>query len=309
MASLVSSRPIVIDTDPGIDDALAIFLACASPELDIRLVTSVAGNVGIDRTTRNAAHLLALGGKGQVPVHRGADRPLRHALATIEDIHGQNGLGGVELPGEAPAAAPGAAKDALIDLLGRASPQSITVVLLGPQTNMALALQESPAIADAIGEFVVMGGSLDPEGGNATRFAEFNIHTDPEAAAIVLAAGRPMTWIPLEVARQASVDGAWIEALRAGGRPCATAAAATMDFYLRSFKKPVAALYDPLTVLSLMAPDLFAFRDAVLDIETIDTERIGQTRFDLDPRGQVRVAVGCDKKAVLSVLLERLLRL
>jgi inosine-uridine nucleoside N-ribohydrolase len=302
--------PVIIDTDPGIDDALAIFLACAAPELDIRAVTTVAGNVGINRTTRNAAHLLSLGGRSHVPVHRGADRPLRQELATIEDIHGQNGLGGVELPGTAPAPAEGSATEALIRHLAAAAPESLTIVLLGPQTNLALALQKQPGIARAVREFVVMGGSLDPEGGNSTRYAEFNIHTDPEAAAIVLAAGRPMTWIPLEVARQASVDRAWIEALRAGGGPCALAGAAMLDFYLRAFDRPQAALYDPLTVLWLIAPELFDLRPATLEIETLDAARAGQTRFDLaTSASQIRVATRCDDRAVRTRLLERLLRL
>ncbi len=297
---------IIIDTDPGIDDALAIFLACASPELQIRAATSVAGNVGINRTTRNAAHLLALGGRGQVPVHRGADRPLRQTLGTIEDIHGQNGLGGVELPGMAPAPAAQPATEALIDLLAAAAPASQTMVLLGPQTNMALALQQRPEIAGAVREFVVMGGSIDPAGGNSTRYAEFNIHTDPEAAAIVLAAGRPMVWIPLEVARQASVDRAWIETLRSAGKPCAVAGAAMLDFYLRSFDRPQAALYDPLTVLWLIAPELFDMRPVALEIETGAGERAGQTRFAQAMRGEIRVAASCDAARARALLLERL---
>lgn len=298
--------PILIDTDPGIDDALAFFLACASPELDLRAVTTVAGNVGINRTTRNAAHLLALAGKGQVPVHRGADRPLRQALATIEDIHGQNGLGGVVLPGEAPTPAQDSATTALIRHLGSAAPESLTVVLLGPQTNMALALQERPEIARAVRQFVVMGGTIDPEGGNSTRYAEFNIHTDPEAAALVLDAGRPMVWIPLEVARQAGVDAAWIEALRRAGKPCATAGAAMLDFYLQSYARPKAALYDPLTMLWLVAPDLFELRSAALEIETADRVRAGQTRFALDHAGHIRVATRCRETEARALLLARL---
>ena len=214
---MAARRPIVIDTDPGIDDALALFLACASPELEIRAVTTVAGNVGINRTTRNAGALMALAGRPDVPVYRGADRPIRGSWTTIEDIHGQNGIGNIDLPAPARADA-GPAVEALIELLSAAAPGSITMVLLGPQTNLALALQRRPTIATAIREIAVMGGSLDPDGGNATLFAEFNIHVDPVAAEIVLKAGRPMIWAPLEVARQASVDRAWIEALRAAGR-------------------------------------------------------------------------------------------
>ena len=303
------TRQVIIDTDPGIDDALALFLACASPEIEIRAITTVAGNVGINRTTRNAAALMALAGRPEVPVYRGAERPMVGTWGTIEDIHGQNGIGGVELP-EAAQGSRGPAVEALIDLLGNAAPESQTIVLLGPQTNMALALQRKPEIARAIREFVLMAGSLDPENGNASRYAEFNVHVDPEAARIVAAAGRPMFWAPLEVARQASVDRPWIEALRAGGRPCGKAGAEMLDFYLRSFEKPAAALYDPLAVLWLIAPDLFDARAAGLEIETKDKERAGQTRFDLGhPKSEIRVAVSCKEQDVRALLLERLRKL
>ena len=303
---MAAKRTIIFDTDPGIDDALAIFLACASPELEIRAITTVAGNVGINRTTRNALQLIELARRSEIPVYRGAERPIRGSWTTIEDIHGQNGLGDVVLPAASRPEA-GSAVDALIRLLGGAAPDSITMVLIGPQTNFALALQREPRIAQAIREIAVMGGSLDPEGGNATRFAEFNIHVDPVAADIVLKAGRPMIWAPLEVARQASVDPLWIDVLRAIGKPCATAAADMMDFYLRSFAKPAAALYDPLAILSLLAPDLFDLRHAALEIDAGEGETAGQTRFRLgNGKSQIRVAVSCDDDRVRTTLLERL---
>lgn len=306
---MASSRPIIIDTDPGIDDALALFLACASPEVEIRAITTVAGNVGINRTTRNAGALMALAGRTDVPVYRGAEKPLVGTWTTIEDTHGQNGIGGVQLP-EAPQNGNGHAVDALIDLLGNAKPDSQTMVLLGPQTNMALALQRKPEIAKAVREFVLMAGSLDPNNGNSSPYAEFNVHVDPEAARIVAAAGRPMFWAPLEVARQASVDRAWIDSLRKTGRPCGKAGAEMMDFYLRSFNKPAAALYDPLAVLWLIAPHLFDARPAGLEIETGNPERAGQTRFDLaHPNSEIRVAVGCKEQDVRTFMLERLTRL
>lgn len=302
----MADHAIIIDTDPGIDDALAIFLACASPELDMRAVTTVAGNVGINRTTRNALQLTALAGRADVPVHRGADRPIRGSWTTIEDIHGQNGLGGVDLAMPArPESA--TAVEALTTLLAAAPANSVTVVLIGPQTNFALALQRRPEIANAIREVAVMGASLDPEAGNTTRFAEFNIHVDPVAADIVLKAGRPMIWAPLEVARQARVDRAWIEQLRSAGGPCARAGAAMLDFYLRSFVREEAALYDPLTILTLTAPELFDLRSAALEIDASDGECAGQTRFRLDEGdGRIRVAVSCDADKVRALLLERL---
>ncbi|MGH6930870.1 MAG: nucleoside hydrolase [Dongiaceae bacterium] len=305
----MAKRQVIIDTDPGIDDALALFLACVAPELEIRAITTVAGNVGINRTTRNALQLTELAGRSDIPVHRGADRPIRGTWTTIEDIHGQNGLGDVDLAAPVRSEA-GPAVDALIAILGAAPADSMTALLLGPQTNLALALQRRPSIAGAIREIAVMGGSLDPEGGNATRFSEFNIHVDPAAADIVLRAGRPMIWVPLEVARQASVDRVWVDELRGAGRPCAAAAAAMMDFYLRSFAKAKAALYDPLTILSLLAPELFDLRNAALEIDAGDTSTAGQTRFRLDEGdGQVRVAASCNAERVRALLLERLKKL
>ncbi|MEZ5831898.1 MAG: nucleoside hydrolase [Dongiaceae bacterium] len=303
---MAGKRSIIIDTDPGIDDALAIFLACASPELEIRAVTTVAGNVGINRTTRNAAALMALAGKGNVPIFRGCERPLAGSWETIEDIHGQNGIGGVTIP-DAPNGDRGSAVGALIDLLSAAPAESQTLVLLGPQTNLAQALQEQPRITAAIREIVLMAGALNPEGGNSSRFAEFNVHVDPEAARIVLGCGRPMFWAPLEVARQASVDRIWIDLLQTIDRPCCAAGAGMLEFYLRSFEQAAAALYDPLAVLWLIAPNLFAVRNATLEIETQDAERAGQTRFSLDQGdGLVRVAVSCDADRIRTVLLERL---
>jgi purine nucleosidase len=306
---VAARRAIIVDTDPGIDDTLALFLACASPELDIRAVTAVAGNVGINRTTRNAAALMALAGKADVSVHRGAERPIRGTWSTIEGIHGRNGIGDVDLPAPARTES-GPAVEALIEMLSAAPPRSVTMVLLGPQTNLALALQRRPSIANAIREIAVMGGSLNPDGGNATVFAEFNIHVDPMAAGIVLKAGRPMIWAPLEVARQASVDGTWIEALRSTGRPCAVAAAGMLDFYLRSFVRPAAALYDPLTILLLLAPELFELREAALQIDTSEAPTAGQTRFRLgEGNGGIQVATACDADRVRALLLERLGRL
>jgi purine nucleosidase len=303
---VAAKRSIIIDTDPGIDDALAILLACASPELEVRAITTVAGNVGINRTTRNALQVTELAGRAAIPVYRGADRPIRGSWATIENIHGQNGLGGVELPA-AQRTESGVAVDALVALLSAAAADSFTMVLIGPQTNLALALRRNPAIAEAIREIAVMGGSLNPEGGNATRFAEFNIHTDPLAADIVLKAGRPMIWAPLEVARRASVDPMWIDLLRAVGRPCSAAAVGMMDFYLRAFTRPAAALYDPLTILALLMPELFDLRSAALEIDANEGETAGQTRFRLgNGNGPIRVATSCNADRVRTVLLERL---
>jgi purine nucleosidase len=306
---VAAKRSIIIDTDPGIDDALAIFLACASPELEIRAVTTVAGNVGIDRTTRNASALVALAGKPQIPVFRGAEKPLAGTWSTIEDIHGQNGIGGATIP-DGPNGSRGSAVEALIEILSSAPPNSQTVVLLGPQTNLALALEQQPDIVRGIREIVLMAGSLDPRNGNSSPYAEFNVHVDPTAAHKVLACGRPMVWAPLEVARQASVDRMWIDLLRSIDRPCCNAGAEMLEFYLQSFAKPAAALYDPLAVMWLIAPNLFDVTSTALEIETADAERAGQTRFKLgEGDGTIQVVVSCDADRVRTLLLERLAEL
>jgi purine nucleosidase len=306
---VAGKRPIIIDTDPGIDDALAIFLACASPEVEVRAITTVAGNVGINRTTRNASALVALAGKPQIPVFRGAEKPLAGTWSTIEDIHGQNGIGGATIP-DGPNGSRGPAVEALIEILSAAQPNSQTVVLLGPQTNLALALEQQPDIVRGIKEIVLMAGSLGPENGNASRYAEFNVHVDPKAAHKVLDCGRPMFWAPLEVARQASVDRMWIDLLRATDRPCCNAGADMLEFYMKSFKKPAAALYDPLAVMWLIAPNLFDVKSTTLEIETADAERAGQTRFKLgEGDGNIQVAVSCDADRVRTLLLERMAQL
>jgi len=306
---VAGKRPIIIDTDPGIDDALAIFLACASPEVEVRAITTVAGNVGINRTTRNASALVALAGKPQIPVFRGAEKPLAGTWSTIEDIHGQNGIGGATIP-DGPNGSRGPAVEALIEILSAAQPDSQTVVLLGPQTNLALALEQKPDIVHGIKEIVVMGGSLDPQAGNSSRYAEFNVHVDPTAAGKVLNCNRPMFWAPLEVARQASVDRMWIDLLRATDRPCCNAGADMLEFYLKSFEKHAAALYDPLAVMWLIAPNLFNVKPAVLEIETADAERAGQTRFKLsEGDSAIKVAVSCDGDRVRTLLLERMAQL
>jgi purine nucleosidase len=306
---VAGKRPIIIDTDPGIDDALAIFLACASPEVEVRAITTVAGNVGINRTTRNASALIALAGKPQIPVFRGAEKPLAGTWSTIEDIHGQNGIGGATIP-DGPNGSRGPAVEALIEMLSAAQPNSQTVVLLGPQTNLAQALEQKPEIVRGIKEIVLMAGSLGPESGNSSPYAEFNVHVDPKAAGIVLACGRPMFWAPLELARQASVDQMWIDLLRATDRPCCNAGAEMLEFYMKSFKKPAAALYDALAVMWLVAPNLFEATATTLEIETANAERAGQTRFKLgEGDGNIRVAVSCDADRVRTLLLERLAQL
>ena len=177
-------RPLIIDTDPGIDDAMAILLACASPELELRALTTVAGNVPLARTTENALKLLELAGRAEVPVYPGADAPLRRKPVLAES-HGTTGLDGADLATPFGRARGRNGVDYLVETLGAAAPGSLTLAAIGPLTNLALAFQRAPGTGAAIAELVIMGGATPKIGGNMSPHAEFNIFVDPEAAAIV----------------------------------------------------------------------------------------------------------------------------
>lgn len=217
----MTPRPAIIDCDPGTDDAIALWLALASPELDVRLVTAVGGNVGLDRTLANARAIVGLAGRA-VPVVAGADRPLTGRFEDAAHVHGDNGLGGLVLP-EGPPAAPGLAVDAIRDALRTAAPRSVTVIGLGPATNLGLVFAAEPQLADRVAEIVLMTGAAGE--GNITPSAEFNAWNDPEALAIVLAAGAPVTLATLDVTTQALCTPDHVAALRAAGEGACAAAA------------------------------------------------------------------------------------
>ena len=216
--------PVVIDCDPGTDDAIALFLALGSPALDVRLVTVAGGNVGLAHTLRNARALVGLTGR-DIPVVAGADRPLLGGFEDAAYVHGENGIGGVQLP-EGPPASPGIAADAIRAALRAAGPDGLTLVGIGPATNLALALATEPALAANVAEIVLMTGAWGE--GNVTPAAEFNAWSDPEALAVVLACGRPITLATLELTSQALCTPARIAALAQGTGACRQAACAIM---------------------------------------------------------------------------------
>ena len=217
-------RPVIIDTDPGIDDALAILLALASPELELRALTTVAGNVRLDLCTQNALKLCHLGGRPDLPVYAGCERPLARPLIT-GSVHGTTGMDGADLPPPQAKAQSAHAVDWLIDTLSAAAPSSVTLLPIGPLTNIATALSRSPGIAKALKEVVIMGGATPRIGGNMTPHAEFNIFVDPEAAAMVFASGLPITLVPLDLSHQMVVTMPRLERIAA----CYTG----LLFYLR----------------------------------------------------------------------------
>ncbi len=278
-------RKVIIDCDPGTDDAIALFLAFASPELDVCLVTVVGGNAGLDQTLPNARALVGLARAG-VPVIAGADRPLLGRFIPEPRVHGSDGIGGVRLP-EGPPAAPGIAADAIRDVLRSAASDEITLVGIGPATNLALVLATEPALAARISEVVLMTGAWGE--GNATPAAEFNAWNDPEALAVVLACGRPVTLATLELTAQALCTPARLAALRKrGDGACLRAACEIMASVPPSRRLGGAGIaqHDACAIAWLVAPDLFASRAVHAGVDL--GEGPGRGRTVIDRWGRLR---------------------
>lgn len=306
-------RRILIDCDPGIDDALALFLALRSPELCVEAVTVTAGNVPVDRGVANALQLLALAGRPGIPVARGAQRPLLRPLITGEAIHGENGLGGVDLPPPAARPDPRHAADLIIELV-TAHPGEITLVAIAPLTNLALALSKEPSIAGLIAEIILMGGSLGS--GNITAAAEYNIFADAEAARIVFHAGIPITMLQLTATCQAVLTRRHLDEWKASGSPVAAAAAAMADHYLRVYERrglPGGHLHDPLAVgLAIDKTLALASERLRVEIETRGEFTDGATVADRRPGrpgdrpSNAEVPLRIDGERFVRLLVERL---
>ncbi len=241
------SRKIIIDTDPGQDDAVAILLALASPELEVLALTAVAGNVPLALTQRNTRQIVELAGK-RTPVHAGCDRPLKRALVTAEYVHGKTGLDGIPLPEPTHPLQDQHAVDCIIDTLRAHAPGTITLCPLGPLTNIATAFSRAPDIIPRVAEIVLMGGGCF-EGGNITPAAEFNIYVDPEAAECVFKSGVPLVVMPLDVTHKALTSRDWVEGMRNLGTPVGQAVASWTDFFERfdtaKYGSEGAPLHDP----------------------------------------------------------------
>jgi purine nucleosidase len=276
-------RAIIIDTDPGKDDAVAILLACAARDrLDIRAVTVVCGNVPLARTERNARALVELAGRGDVPVHAGCAAPLFHELCTAEDVHGPTGIDGADLPEPRTKLAAPHAVDAIVAALGVAAPGEITLCPLGPLTNIAAALERDPAIAARIREIVLMGGAIGL--GNTTPSAEFNIYVDPHAADAVFRAGVPIVMMPLEATHQAILTRDWAEQMQALGTRTGKAVA---GMFLTDLERPRerhggrgVPLHDPCVIAYLLWPELFTGQRCHVAIETGSRLTRGRTVVD-----------------------------
>jgi pyrimidine-specific ribonucleoside hydrolase len=302
--------PVLIDCDPGQDDALALLLALASPELEVVGVTTVAGNHTVERTTTNALKVLELVGRPDIPVASGADRPLVSELVIADDAHGSTGLDGPDLPEPRTDPSEEHAVDFLAARLAAADPP-ITLVPTGPLTNIALLLAAYPEAAERIERIVLMGGAIGP--GNQTASAEFNIWTDPEAAFRVFDSGLDITMVGLDATNKAVLTPADADRLRRAGKVGAAAAAMLdfyLDFYLDAYEHGGAPIHDALAVACVFRPELLALGDRRVDIELAGISR-GRTVVDVRARANLpapnaHVAVDVDAEAFRELLVERL---
>ena len=313
----MAPRKIIIDTDPGQDDAVAILLALASPEeIEVLGITAVAGNVPLDLTAKNARIICELAGKVDVPVFAGCDRPLGRDLVTAEHVHGKTGLDGPNLPDPTMPLQDGHAVDYIIDTLRSAEPGTITLCPLGPLTNIAMALEKAPDIAERIHRIVLMGGAYF-EVGNITPAAEFNIYVDPQAADIVFKRGVDIVVMPLDVTHKALVTKARNDAFRALETPVGIAVAQMTDFFERFDKEKYgsagAPLHDPCVTAYLIRPDLFTGRRVNVEIETQSELTLGMTVADwwgVTDRAPNALFIGdLDAAGFFALLTERLGRL
>ena len=304
-------RQIIIDTDPGIDDAVAILLALASPELEVLGLAAVAGNVPLAATARNACALAELAGRSEVPVFAGCPRPLAPGRLDAERHHGKGGLGDLVLPEPARTPQPEHGVLWLIEALRRAAPNSVTLCALGPLTNLATALVMAPDIAGGIAELVMMGGASHWRG-NVTPAAEFNIHSDPDAAAILFASGLPITMVPLDVTLTVRSTPERIAPI-AGLKSRAGRAAAQLLGPRRGLGQPPMAMHDPCVIAYLLAPALFSGSRVNVAIETQSPLALGMTLIDWggrsDRAANARVLQTADADAIYRLLAERLARL
>ncbi len=270
-------RRVIIDTDPGVDDAMAILLALNSPELKVEALTVVPGNVEAAQGLENALKLVSLAGRCDVLVAGGAQHPLNQKLITAQFWHGKNGLAGVELPAPTCKADPRFGPDLIIEMVHK-YPHEITLIPVGPLTNIALAVSKDPGIASLVKDIVIMGGSIT--GGNVNGAAEANINNDPEAAQIVFNAGWTVTMIGSDVGERTLMTRKYLTQLQANHAPESDFIAKLADFYLTRSEKSGhqgAAMYDPLAVGTVIDPTLVTLKSMHVDVETRGEFTRGET--------------------------------
>ena len=306
---------IILDTDPGIDDALALFLALASPEVQLEAITTVSGNVSVEYTTRNALALLELAGRTEIPVARGCSSPLLSAPVEAAEVHGENGLGGVILPEPQQQPLEQHAVDVIIEKV-LAEPGEITLVAVGPLTNLALALRREPRLAQAVREVVIMGGALLVPG-NITPCAEFNIYVDPHAAHVVLHAGWPIRLVTLDTTTRTLLTRELVEQLATSGSPVTVLMKRVVDYYFDIFgglrQLDSIEMHDPLCLAAAFRPDLLTWQEAYVDVELAGQLTLGETvgffarpGKPLPHASNVLASVDVDSESFLQLYIERI---
>jgi inosine-uridine nucleoside N-ribohydrolase len=301
------TTPIVLDCDPGHDDAIALLLALASPEVELLAVTTVHGNQTLPKTTRNALRVLELAGRTDIPVAAGADRPLVRDLHVADHVHGESGLDGPELPEPSVEPVPQHA----VDLLAERIVPGTVLVAVGPLTNVALLLARHPDAAAKLRSIVVMGGAIAE--GNMTPAAEFNIWADPEAAQRVFHSGTDVTMVGLDVTHAALLTPAWAERFRATGR-IGVFVADLVEFFklyhLHTYGWDGAPIHDAVALAHVLDPTLLETKRRNVEVSLDEELCRGRTVVDLwnrtDRAPNADVAVGIDSERFLSLLLERI---
>ena len=310
----MAAHSIILDCDPGQDDAVNLLLALSSPdEIEVRGVTTVAGNVPLALTERNARIVCDLANRTDTAVYAGCSRPMVRDLFTAEYVHGSTGIDGTPVFEPQTPLQSAHAVDFIVDTLRAAEPDSVTLVPTGPLTNIALAMVKDPTIVGSIKRIVLMGGAMR-EGGNHTPAAEFNILVDPHAAHVVLGCGRPIVMMGLDVTHQVLVTQTHIDAIQALGSRAATATAGMLGFYTRydtnKYQSDGGPLHDPCTVAWLLEPALFSGRECHVAVETASELTMGCTAVDFwgvtgrDPN--VTWMHRIDADGFFELLLERL---
>ena len=309
----MSPTPIILDVDPGHDDAVAIMLACGAPEIELLGVTTVAGNVPLEKTTRNALRVLSLVGRPGVPVAAGAAAPLVRPLRTAEDIYGESGLEGPEIPDASFGPAERGATELIADAV-KGSPEPVTLVPVGPLTNVALFLREHPELRERIARISLMGGSIGL--GNTTPAAEFNVYVDPEAAREVFESGLPITMSGLDVTHKAGAGPAQRKRLRSLGR-VGLVAAELLEFFAATYEGvfgfDAPPLHDAVAVAAVLEPKLLETRPMRVDVECESELTRGETVCDFygvtGKPPNAEVGVGLDREGFFELLYRSLGRL
>ncbi len=309
----MTTTKIIIDTDPGQDDAVAILLALTSPEIEVLGITSVAGNVPLPLTTLNALKCCELAGRPDIPVYAGAAAPLVRPLITAEEVHGRTGLDGPDLPEPSMKLQDGHAVDFIIETLRREDPGTVTLCTLGPLTNIALAFSKAPDIKPRVKQIVAMGGGAF-EGGNTTPVAEFNILVDPHAAQAVLQSGIPVVMMPLDVTHKCLTKRSRIQKYRDLNTRVGEAVALMLEYFERfdesKYGSDGGPLHDPTVIAWLLRPEIFGGRDINVEVETGSELTMGQTVADwwgvTDRPKNVHFVRDVDDDAFFDLLIERI---